>query len=910
MEITMNNTMLSQSGSVDLRKTILSDCLKPEHDNSSVASVVPVLPAQAGEQGSALPAPPAADVIVKMAYHPLSGTKKGRTEGWNKVQPGQYQRTGCDGVNLGGCEAGDYQLGVFDYDIKRDLEPHQQLEKLYNLVPCLRLAPTAKTPSGGSHIYVLAPVDLKLKKDQPEFPAFDFLCAGKGGPGRNAVAPGSKTDKGEYILVQPGGADFDNLPLRCFPLVTPDVIAKFVQVQDATAGDDDKDDIETFSGLDSFQLICGSWEPAIQGHRGNDTTYKLACKGWDLGLPHDEIFVCLRDIYNPRCQPPWNDAELHELVKNARRYRQNSVGCDSPESRFPLDVAAPPESDPAGSAPAVAEITWTEPKEIKTELSPVPLMLPDMIPGPFRPWLSDIVRRMGVPLDFVAVAVVCVTGSVIGAACGIKPKRKDDWTVVPNLWGGVVAQPGQLKSPALEEALKPLIRLEKEAQALYDEALTEYKAREQSYEASKKAVAQAMRNAAQKEIEPKKGESIDQCEKSPSMGDLEKRLVELQPPQPPVWHRYKTNDATVPKLAELLKDNPRGLLVFRDELIGQLKQWDKPGNESDRAFFLEGWNGTGSHIDDRIGRGTTAVPNMCISLFGGIQPSKLLSYLYDAIKGDGNDGLVQRLQLLVYPGPTDWRLCDEYPDHKAKDRAFKIIADLASMDFAGFGANSADDLDRPAYHFNDAAQAYFNEWWTRLEMQKIKDSTEEPIIAEHLAKFRSLMPSLALIFHLIEIADAKTPTSPFGVFAQTADLTGTGTASGVPLHCAVMAANWCEYLEAHARRIYGLVANVADKAAACLADKIKKGKIASPFTLRDVYRKEWSLLHTKEQVAGACEDLIQAGWLQSEIIPPSSAGGRSTIIFKVNPALTRESADGSESMRATADKPLDWDDVK
>ena len=63
-----------------------------------------------------------------------------------------------------------------------------------------------------------------------------------------------------------------------------------------------------------------------------------------------------------------------------------------------------------------------------------------------------------------------------------------------------------------------------------------------------------------------------------------------------------------------------------------------------------------------------------------------------------------------------------------------------------------------------------------------------------MAKFRSLMPSLALIFHLIEVAD------------------GTA-AEAVTLRSAQLAAQWCDYLETHARRIYGLVNDLGIQAA-------------------------------------------------------------------------------------------------
>ncbi len=85
--------------------------------------------------------------------------------------------------------------------------------------------------------------------------------------------------------------------------------------------------------------------------------------------------------------------------------------------------------------------------------------------------------------------------------------------------------------------------------------------------------------------------------------------------------------------------------------------------EPDRAFFLEAWNGCGGVTSDRIGRGTVHVDNLCVSLLGGIQPAKLLAYLYQAASELENDGLIQRVQLLVYPDePATWQLVDEYPD--------------------------------------------------------------------------------------------------------------------------------------------------------------------------------------------------------------------------------------------------------
>ena len=63
--------------------------------------------------------------------------------------------------------------------------------------------------------------------------------------------------------------------------------------------------------------------------------------------------------------------------------------------------------------------------------------------------------------------------------------------------------------------------------------------------------------------------------------DVLRQLVNEANPQgevaKPTAKRYMVNDATVEKLGELLRENPRGLLYFRDELTGLLPVDGPPG---------------------------------------------------------------------------------------------------------------------------------------------------------------------------------------------------------------------------------------------------------------------------------------------------------------------------------------------
>jgi putative DNA primase/helicase len=496
---------------------------------------------------------------------------------------------------------------------------------------------------------------------------------------------------------------------------------------------------------------------------------------------------------------------------------------------------------------------WPEPKRLKSikkDLSPVFPLPPAIIPEPYRAWLTDIAERMQCPLDYVAVAALVTTASLIGAGCKVRPKRHDTWAVVPNLWGGIVGRPSTMKSPSLKEIIKPLRSLEAEAYATFENEQQAYAFEEESQRILKEAIKKKMSKAAFL------GNALN-------LNMAKQELKELKEPQPPVWKRYSTNDTTIEKMHELLSKNPRGLLLYRDELMGLLTSWDKEGHEADRSFYLEAWNGDDSKSTDRIVRKTTYTKNLCVSILGTIQPDKLLAYFQQTLSGFCNDGLLQRFQLLVYPDEAkDWQLVDKKPNIQAQEQASAIMKKLAFMNFCDYGATQEKE-DTPYFCFTEEAQGIFFAWLTELEREKLTRE-DEPILIEHFAKYRKLMPALALIFHLINVADGKARGS-------------------ITTDCVEWAAAWCDYLEAHARRIYGMNLEIAHQAARKLARKIQREELNGHFDVRDVYRKEWSLLRTREEVEIACSVLKEAGWLKDD----PHEGSRGKNAYLINPKTVK-----------------------
>ena len=142
---------------------------------------------------------------------------------------------------------------------------------------------------------------------------------------------------------------------------------------------------------------------------------------------------------------------------------------------------------------------------------------------------------------------------------------------------------------------------------------------------------------------------------------------------------------------------------------------EKDGHETARAFYLEGWNGGGSFTLDRIGRGTVRSNLICISLFGTIQPAKIIPHIRKAKSETGNDGLFQRFQITVYPDSINWNYIDKAPNLTAQGRAFKIIRRLAEMDFRELDGVQSEGDGIPYMKFSDEAQELFEVWIKELE---------------------------------------------------------------------------------------------------------------------------------------------------------------------------------------------------
>ncbi len=503
---------------------------------------------------------------------------------------------------------------------------------------------------------------------------------------------------------------------------------------------------------------------------------------------------------------------------------------------------------------------WPEPEPFTTDLAPVPSLDPELLPEPLRAYCADISYRLNVPLEFAAVPLLSVMGALIGRSVGLRPKLHDDWTIFPNLFAAIIAPPSIGKTPVLNEVLRPVRALAKAAFDAADTAGLESNTDREMIELALSSLKSRIKGA------NKKLNSAATPEQRAELKELQVQLARAGDVKP---KRYEVNDCTDAKLAELLSENPRGLLLTRDELTGFLEQLDK--EHFSRTLYLELWNGNAHHTVDRKDGGTVRLEGAALGMIGGIQPSRLKRYVADSFGLGSSDGFLARF-LMVWPDNFGtFTFTDQYPNSDARKAVNALFKALDEADFPKFGAKVIPDSDEPPY-FRLEPEAYevFKDFLTTA-MQRMRRDGFGDAADEFTGKLGKVFGSIALILHLTMVVHEGLSAGQVGERA------------------ALMAAAWCDFLEAHWRKVLSLAKQASP--AAMLAERIKRGDVHDGMTVRDLARKQWAGLSSETRIQEALDEFTGLDWIRIESL---ETGGRAARVVRVNPGLTTKDGGGDE----------------
>jgi putative DNA primase/helicase len=495
----------------------------------------------------------------------------------------------------------------------------------------------------------------------------------------------------------------------------------------------------------------------------------------------------------------------------------------------------------------LAEHWASAPKPVPfPELPAAPKWDDTMSPTAWKDWATDSAYRAQVPAEAVVASGLMAAAITVGRQLGIRPKREDEWTVVPNTFGALVGVPSKRKSAAQDEGFAFLRGIQADSIDIWKQGELERIAAKAAYTEVKRNVEKEAKSSRPSEVK----ESLDA-----DFDTAKKDWEALEHPK-----RWYSADTTVAALTVLMQNNPNGVAIVRDELGGLFKAMQQPGHETDREFFKEMWNGDKDLSTDRVNpdRGHTQVRHACGSIYGTIQPGPLEAYVRQAAKvgqsgSGGADGFLHRFQMLVYPEWFTPKYVDKEPDREAREAVREGFRRLAELNLEEVGAEHPVDDGLPFVRFSPEAQLLYIDWYNLLQ-ERVGSGEMHPMMEAHLSKYPSLMPTLALLFQLIDEGEGPA---------------GTGATE--------LAIRWCDFLEKHAERVFADAITPEIAAAKRLLKKVKTGKVPNPFEPRDIYRSCWTGLK-QQDVEGAIESLEDFGYAHVER-GKTGRGGKATKVY-------------------------------
>lgn len=439
-----------------------------------------------------------------------------------------------------------------------------------------------------------------------------------------------------------------------------------------------------------------------------------------------------------------------------------------------------------------------------------------LLPGLIETWAKETGATMGADPAGLAMSAVAACAAAIPDRIEVKVKRYSDWSEAPRIWVALVGPPSAKKSPVISAATAALCSIDGELMRKWQSQMAEWL-------------------------------KLNKEEKT-------------QVPQPRQI-RLRLTDTTVEAAQQVLLDSTDGVLLLQDELTGFFGSMDRYGSGSkggaDRAFWLQAWNG-GEYAVNRVGRGAALIPNLSVSLLGGIQPEPFRKVAADM----SDDGLIQRLFPIMLQKS---KVGKDEPLSDANIRYGSLIRDLKVLRQPG-------TLTSDLLTFSEGAQkvrAQLEEKHHGLQSLELVNKK----LASHIGKYDGLFARLCVVWHCIDYCSGSSGSgNPFNLPSEISQETAQNVANF--MH---------SFLLPHAFAFYagclGLSSDhdrLENLAGYILAHKLDQ------VTNRDVQRGNRTMRKLSDfEVKPIFEQLEALGWLQRKDGPRPSSKPH----FLVNPLV-------------------------
>jgi hypothetical protein len=559
-------------------------------------------------------------------------------------------------------------------------------------------------------------------------------------------------------------------------------------------------------------LYAAKWGQCAEGKRNPAAYHHAADLLRDFDLPEADAWEIIRQ-WNDGNTPPLDEWELRQTFHDGLKYGKHEAGCKLKQRK-------------AGKRQSNRE-------ERRGETIPIGRAVPfpvGCLPSPVDGFVSDAARAIGCDPSYVALPLLAGLAAAIGNTRRIRLKHS--WCEPAIVWGAIVGDSGTLKSPALEMALRPIRRRQQAAMQEHAKAIELYEVQRMQHD-----------------------KELAEWKRSKTGGQPPMK------PEEPQADRCWCNDITIEALAVVLQQNPRGLLLKRDELAGWLGSFDRyaQGKGSDAAMWLEMFGGRSIMVERKGGQAKTFyVPRAAVSVTGGIQPETLHRALGVEYR---ENGLAARL-LLACPSRQVKRWTEDDISHEIESRMEDLFDRLYSLQLVEDAKGDAGPLDLPLTpEAKDTWIAFYDE-----HAREQEELTGD--LAAAWSKLEGYAARLGLIVHLVRWA------------AQDRTLDDPNMVDERSIEGGVRLSRW---FGQEADRVYAILReSEEDRDRRRLIEAIERK--GGAVTVRDLLRST-RMFASAEAGEQALEELCQAGYGRWEDLPIGPTGGRPTRRFVLDPGI-------------------------
>lgn len=247
---------------------------------------------------------------------------------------------------------------------------------------------------------------------------------------------------------------------------------------------------------------------------------------------------------------------------------------------------------------------------------------------------KELEDKFGYPADYISVSFLVAFGAAIGNTTHIRYNKSFVENAV--LYCILVGKPSKGKSAPLHYALKHLIERDKKNHATYLKEIKAYK-----------------------EIEAKRKDE----------GEAES--MEL-----PILKLGMLNDSTLESTLQQLRNNPRGVLAYHDELNGLIASFNRYRSGNDLETYLTMWSHKPVTVT-RKGAEPFQISSPFCSIIGGAQPD-----VFKQIFSGPNNGWADRWisSVLLDNDIPEWTDMEVDPELEEKvENAFQRLDDLPEI---------------------------------------------------------------------------------------------------------------------------------------------------------------------------------------------------------------------------------------